>query len=100
MKKEIWIFQTGEPTHLDDEKLRPMRSMNLANALVEAGHKVCIWAAMFDHTNKIFRELPEYEPIIISDNLSYRFIPSPGYSSNISLRRLYDHIILKLRLTS
>jgi hypothetical protein len=38
----VWILQTGEPLHIDGENARPMRAMNLSNALVEAGHKVSI----------------------------------------------------------
>jgi len=36
----VWILQTGEPLHIDAGHPRPMRAMNLANALVKAGHIV------------------------------------------------------------
>lgn len=38
----IWIFQTGEPLHIDGGSARPMRAMNLSNALVQAGHRVVL----------------------------------------------------------
>ena len=27
----VWIFQTGEPLHIDSENPRPMRAMNLSD---------------------------------------------------------------------
>jgi hypothetical protein len=38
----IWIFQTGEPLHIDGGSARPMRAMNLSNTLVQAGHRVVL----------------------------------------------------------
>ena len=32
---KIWILQTGEPLHIDKSGLRPMRAMNLSNALID-----------------------------------------------------------------
>ena len=46
---EIWIIQTGEPLHCDDDNSRPMRAMNLANFMIERGHKVVIWSSDFYH---------------------------------------------------
>ena len=31
---KIWILQTGEPLYIDKSGLRPMRAMNLSNALM------------------------------------------------------------------
>jgi len=42
---KIWIFQTGEPIHIDKAGLRPMRAINLSNALVKSGHEVVIWSS-------------------------------------------------------
>ena len=33
--KKIWIFQAGEPLHIDGSDSRPMRAMNLANFFVK-----------------------------------------------------------------
>lgn len=95
---EIWIFQTGEPTHLDKNSPRPMRSMKLSKVMSQRGHKVVIWAAKFDHTNKIFREVEDYHPVTVSPMLEYRFIPSTGYYSNLSIGRLLDHFVLARNL--
>ena len=49
----IWIFQTGEPLHIDKEGLRPMRAMCLANKLIKEGHKVLIISSDFFHQKKL-----------------------------------------------
>jgi hypothetical protein len=51
----IWLLQTGEPLHIDSGNPRPMRAMNLANALVASGHKVVIWSSSFYHQEKRHR---------------------------------------------
>ena len=52
---KIWILQTGEPLHIDKSGLRPMRAMNLSNALIEKGHDVVLWSSDFDHFSKKHR---------------------------------------------
>lgn len=93
-----WIFQTGEPLHCDIEKLRPMRAMNLANSLIERGHKVVIWSSAFYHQKKLHR-CKKFESIIINEQLTVNLIPSPGYEKNIGLSRLYDHFVLSRNLS-
>ena len=51
----IWILQTGEPLPSDDGSHRPMRAINLANALTSAGHNVVLWSAAFNHQTKAHR---------------------------------------------
>ena len=48
----IWIFQTGEPLHIDNDFSRPMRAMNLADKLVAEGHDVTLWSSSFYHQKK------------------------------------------------
>lgn len=96
---KIWIVQTGEPLHIDQDDSRPMRGMNLANKLIEYGHEVVLWSAKFNHRLKKHRQISDDE-IIINKNLKIRLINSPGYSSNVSIGRIYDHIILGLNLRS
>lgn len=93
----VWIFQTGEPLHSDPGSPRPMRAMNLANALNKQDHKVTIWSSGFDHVHKSQR-MALGEKIIISDKLCIRLIKSPGYRSNIGIGRLFDHAVLALNL--
>jgi glycosyltransferase involved in cell wall biosynthesis len=94
---EVWLLQTGEPLHLDDQSTRPMRAINLANALVENGHKVVLWSSAFYHQEKRHRST-EFASIRINSNLEIRLIQSPGYSSNIGLKRLWDHAIMAQNL--
>lgn len=93
----IWVFQTGEPLHIDGENARPMRAINLSNALVDAGHKVILWSAAFSHQEKRHRSRTA-KSIKVSDKLEIRLIPSRGYSRNIGLSRLVDHAQLALNL--
>ncbi|SPD74603.1 putative Glycosyltransferase-like protein [uncultured Desulfobacterium sp.] len=93
----IWVFQTGEPLHLDGKNVRPMRAMNIANALVQAGHKVVLWSSAFYHQEKRHRS-PTSKRIRISNNLEIRLIPSMGYNGNVSVARLMDHAQLAFNL--
>jgi glycosyltransferase involved in cell wall biosynthesis len=94
---KVWILQTGEPLHIDVGNPRPMRAMNLANALVEAGHNVVLWSSAFYHQEKQHRSR-DAARITISEHLEIRLIPSPGYMRNIGLGRLWDHAVLARNL--
>jgi glycosyltransferase involved in cell wall biosynthesis len=93
----IWVFQTGEPLPIDGENVRPMRAINLCNALIQAGHKVVLWSSAFYHQEKHHRTSTA-QSIRVSDNLEIRLIPSRGYKRNIGLGRLVDHAQLALNL--
>lgn len=93
----VWIFQTGEPIHIDLGQPRPMRAMNLANILVQEGHRVTLWTSAFHHQQKTHRSRLA-ESHRVNDLLEIRLIPSNGYKRNISFGRLYDHFQLALRL--
>ena len=93
----VWLLQTGEPLHCDAGNPRPMRAMNLANALVDAGHKVVLWSSAFYHQEKKHRARTD-ATIAISPLLEIRLIPSPGYTRNIGPGRLWDHAVLGYRL--
>lgn len=71
--------------------------MNLANSLVEAGHKVVLWSSVFYHREKRHRSYSTLS-ITVSPQLEIRLIPSPGYMQNIGLARLWDHAILARNL--
>jgi glycosyltransferase involved in cell wall biosynthesis len=93
----VWILQTGEPLHIDAGNPRPMRAMNLANSLVDAGHTVVLWSSAFFHQQKSHRS-KKTERITISEQLEIRLIPSPGYHRNIGFGRLWDHAMLAFNL--
>lgn len=87
---KVWILQTGEPIQIDSSGLRPMRAMNLTQALIEQGHHVTLWSSDFDHFSKQHRFGSE-KTIEFSDRLTIRLIKSRGYKSHIGLSRLWDH---------
>jgi glycosyltransferase involved in cell wall biosynthesis len=93
----VWLLQTGEPLHCDPGQPRPMRAMNLANALVDSGHKVVLWSTAFYHQEKRHRT-HEARELRISPQLEIRLISSPGYVRNIGPGRLWDHAVLGYRL--
>lgn len=93
----VWLLQTGEPLHIDAEIPRPMRGMNLADALVKAGHRVVFWSSAFSHRDKRQRSHVALR-INVSPKLQIRLIPSPGYVRNIGFGRLWDHAILARNL--
>ena len=93
----IWILQTGEPLQIDPEKLRPMRAINLANALVKNGHKVVVWSSDFNHFTKQHR-FKQFSTHKLSNNLQLNLIPSIGYKHNKSVRRIIDHLHLAVNL--
>jgi len=94
---KIWILQTGEPLHIDKSGLRPMRAMNLSNALIEKGHDVVLWSSDFDHFSKKHR-FGRAKEIEYSTRLKIKLVPSWGYSSHISIARLLDHMVLAYNL--
>lgn len=93
----VWIFQSGEPLISDGNMDRPMRAMNLANALVNKGHKVILWSSAFYHQKKMHRSR-RFKKIFINSHLEIRLIPSPGYKKNVSISRLIDHFKLAFNL--
>lgn len=93
----ICIFQTGEPLHIDKGNYRPMRAMLLADELLKKGHKVTLISSAFFHQRKTFRSIG-FQSILVKKNLKIELIPSCGYKKNISLKRLFDHLILSINL--
>ena len=96
-KLKVWIIQTGEPLNIDGGSPRPMRAINLANALIAAGHEVVLWSSTFDHIRKNHR-YKENTTIEFSDQFTIRLIHSPGYRKNIGLDRLVDHAVFAYQL--
>ena len=94
--KSVWIFQTGEPLHVDGGNPRAMRAMNLANFLVKKECKVIVWSSLFYHQEKRHRDSPN--KININDLLEYRLINSCGYKANLGFARIIDHIQLGFNL--
>ena len=94
---KVWVLQTGEPLQIDSGGLRPMRAINLSNALIEHGHQVVLWSSDFDHFSKKHRT-SKNSVIQYSPNLEIRLISSRGYKSHVGLSRLFDHAQLAFNL--
>ena len=87
---KAWILQTGEPLPIDSDSLRPMRAMNLSEALIEHGHEVMLWSSDFNHFSKSHR-LGSSSTINHSEQLTIKLIQSRGYKSHFGIERLIDH---------
>jgi glycosyltransferase involved in cell wall biosynthesis len=68
----------------------------MVRSLKQAGVEYEWMISSFDHYNKIQR--PQNEAGRNSEEAGLTLIPSPGYRNNISLRRLFDHIVFSVRL--
>ena len=91
---KIWIFQTGEFLPIDGEKnLRAMRAINLSKYFLKRGHSVTLLSSNFSHQMKSHRG-KKFEVKELTSNFKIALLQSPGYSSNISFKRVLDHIIL------
>lgn len=93
----VWVLQTGEPVHSDGPFERPMRAINLCDALVEAGHEIVLFTPRFNHSKLSFRNVSSYTTHY-NGKLTIEYIKSVGYKKNISLRRLIDHGHLAINL--
>jgi glycosyltransferase involved in cell wall biosynthesis len=96
---KVWVLQTGEPLPIDKHSGRGMRAVNLVEALVARGHEVLLWSSDFDHLSKTHRK-GSSKRIVISANLEVQLIASPGYSRNIGLSRVRDHVKMARELKS
>lgn len=98
----IWILQTGEPIYGDDKKYQPMRAKNLTESLIKKGHKVILISSNFFHQEKKnrFQNLKTFKKIEIKKNLIQILIPSTGYKKNVSIKRIYDHLVLGINLNN
>ena len=74
-----------------------MRAMNLADVLVQRGHKVVLWSADYDHQKKCHR-FGKYHAVQVHENLAIRLIASRGYKRHIGFGRLLDHMQLAFNL--
>ena len=92
---KIWILQTGEFLQIDKDKGRPMRAINLSEYFLKRGHSVNLLSSDFSHQLKLHRK-KKFTVEELDTNFQITLIPSPGYETNISFKRLLDHFILGL----
>lgn len=90
----IWIVKYGEsiPFIKGAERSHYFRSGEIVRRLVKRGHEVTWWTGRFEHQTKKHHNVPGNEvQIPDSENSRVILLDSPGYSSNVSPRRFYDH---------
>lgn len=93
----IWLITIGEPLPTDGPDTRLLRTGILAEILAGRGHEVVWWSSAFDHVRKQHRSHSESD-VVAEGGYRLKIMDSPGYSRNVSLRRIWDHVLLARRL--
>lgn len=92
----VWIVSYGEPLVHFDSHARPQRMGLLSRHLRSRGHQVTWWSSTFDHSSR--RHHTEQDlSTRTSDGVDLRLVHSGGYSSNVSLARVIDHLQVAAR---
>lgn len=91
-----WLIQTGDPLPIDGEAPRLMRTGVLAQQLADRGHDVTWWCTTFNHWTKAHRYHHD-TTVELEPTYRLRLLHSPGYRRNVSLSRVFDHLILGKR---
>ena len=89
---KIWFVNPGEPLPIDNNQ-RLFRTGKIAYRL-KSKHEIIWFSSKFNHFKKEFRDNDQSE----LDGIKYYFIKSIGYKNNLSLRRVFDHLILSVNL--
>lgn len=88
----IWLLTSGEPipSYPPVPHERILRTGQLFLHLRDGGHEVTWWTSRFDHFSK--KDHPsDVIDTWASQSMGIRFLQSPGYSSNRSAGRVFDH---------
>lgn len=88
----IWLVQTGEPLPLE-AGVRKMRTALVADKLAARGHRVSWWTSAFEHQRKVM-VYPDDREVHLSPGLTLQVMRGCGYSSNVSLARYVDHLLI------
>lgn len=91
---KVWFFASSHPLQRKAVPVRTGRMRVLAEGLAAQGYDVRFFTSNFDHGKKAhFNDwLSHYKGVI------YHAVPSPGYKRHISLRRMYEHRVVPLRI--
>lgn len=86
----VWLATTGETLPIDGERPRLWRTGMVAQELHRRGHQVTWWTSDFVHTSKEHRR-KKSAVIDYAPRYRIRLLPSCGYRSHVSVRRIVDH---------
>lgn len=93
----VWLVKLEEPVPLDPD-YRPYRMGMLESALLARGHSVLRWCSDLNHLTGTAR-YGFSTSIVYAENQRYEFISSGvKYKSPISIRRIVDNFLIKLKL--
>lgn len=87
----VWIHSPFD--NLPHEGFRTQRYWLMAEAFAAAGDEVVYWTSDFNHGTKASRRLAPYD-----SSVALRTIPTPAYRANVSLKRVYSHLVYARRL--
>ncbi|MEE8170133.1 MAG: glycosyltransferase family 4 protein [Phycisphaerae bacterium] len=91
----VWIVNPFDPLPGDPEQSG--RYASLARMLRDAGHDVTWWTSSFSHRFKRPLNHEAIRAACSNERLHVRFIETPHYQRNVSLRRLRSHRVLARR---
>lgn len=91
----IWVVKYGEtvPFLRPERQDHYFRSGELVRRLAQRGHDVTWWTGRFEHQSKSHLGGPETIQVP-NTSITIELLDSPGYRSNVSVRRFYDHWVI------
>ena len=94
---KAWLIKVGETLPFGNN--REMRTVKIANKLLDRGWSVDWWTSAYDHFQKAWLFNGDKE-IHTEKGLRIHTLKGCGYKRNISLRRIIDHRILARKFKS
>jgi glycosyltransferase involved in cell wall biosynthesis len=92
---QVWLVNPFDPCPGGAEQLG--RYAHLVRALRDAGHEVVWWSSTFSHRFKKDVDAASLQRQAASWGFDLRLIPTPRYQSNVSVRRLWSHVVYARR---
>ena len=86
---KVWIIRDLEPISTDPGAPRLMRAGILSSKLAEMGHDTVWYTSSFNHYTRTQRPAGRFR---LNDHLIVNVIYAPGYSKNISIKRIIHNI--------
>ncbi|UCG32820.1 MAG: glycosyltransferase family 4 protein [Phycisphaerales bacterium] len=92
---QVWLVNPFDPCPGGAEQLG--RYAHLVHALRDAGHGVVWWSSTFSHRFKSDVDAESLQRQAASWGFDLRLIPTPPYRSNVSVGRLWSHVVYARR---